>query len=63
MANKRLYIRCAVCGERLLVAKSFGEPYGIYWPDFDERLNAFFERHYQCEHYEIGKNYEIFEDD
>lgn len=50
MADNRIYLKCAVCGEGICIGKSFYE--GAYYPDtaysndyLVNRLNDFYEAH------------------
>ena len=51
MANNRMYIKCRVCGEEICLAKHFGNEWGlcsmpINDKSFEERMDAFFRKHY-----------------
>lgn len=51
MANNRLYLKCPYCGEGVLLGKSMGMnfyvPYTGDPPQYAERIQAFFEKHWE----------------
>ncbi len=48
MANNRMFVRCRVCGEIIMIGKCYGGSY--YTPDknLNEALDKFFEEHAYC---------------
>ena len=52
MANNRLYLKCPFCGECVLLGKSmamnFYTPYTGNPPKYEERINEFFQKHWEC---------------
>lgn len=52
MANNRLYLKCPFCGERVLLGKSMGAcfytPYTGNPPKYEERIDEFFQKHWEC---------------
>ena len=53
--SDRLYLKCSVCNEKILLAKSYSSPYFTFYNNSElcDKLNTFFENHYCCE---FGKN-------
>ena len=52
MANNRLYLKCPFCGECVLLGKSMGRnfytPYTGDPPQYEGRIQEFFEKHWEC---------------
>ncbi len=47
MANNRMFMRCDVCGEEIMIASHLGRPWSMDKSTDD--LNSFFDRHYTCQ--------------
>ena len=67
MANDRLYLTCSGCGKGFMLAKHFGwDPWQTlnFVKDeeltFQERLDAFFQEHWECMAGEVDDPWKFF---
>ncbi len=47
MANNRMFMRCNVCGEEIMMASHMGDPWSMD-KSMDD-MYSFFDRHYECQ--------------
>ncbi len=47
MANNRMFMRCDVCGEEIMMASHMGDPWSMS-KSMDD-MYSFFDRHYRCQ--------------
>ena len=48
MANNRMYIRCRVCGEVIMIGKCYGDGYYTLDKNLNKVLDKFFDEHTYC---------------
>lgn len=66
MANDRMYLKCVGCGERIMLAKTFGGADGYALHKTEEEIDRFFTDHAlcnmensdECKHQDFALEYE-----
>ena len=62
MANNRLYIRCRSCGKYIHIGSHMGHCYWTPSPDFQDKLDDFYQEHAFCQFDKDPKGADGFSD-